>query len=161
MSSMFPTMVSDPNDPNRRYRGTVGDTWPFNLKLAFVLICAAAVLMLVTSMFLISQGFPAERIDESYRSSYMTNMRTASIGNIVLALVLVSAASYFRQGSRLARRVAAGAVALACFLNVVAFILKVTSWASMVIVALLAFAMLFAFRQDANAFMDKKSPRFA
>lgn len=160
MAGMFPTIVSDPNDPNRRYRGAVGDTWPRNLQIAFYLICGAAVLMLVTAMMLLSQGFPGDPANESLCASYMTNLRAVSIGNIVLALLLVSAASYFRHGNRIARRCAAGFVALSCFLNVAAFMVQLTSWASMVIVILLAFSMLFAFRPDANAFVDKMSPRF-
>lgn len=160
MARMYPTMVSDPNDPNRRYRGAAGDEWPRNLQLGFYLVCAAAVLMLVTAMFLLFMGYPGNPDNESLRKSYMLNMRITAYGNILLALLLAACASYFRLGSRTARRLAAGAVALTCFLNVAAFVLQLTSWVSIVIVALLAFAMLFAFRPDSNAFVEKKSPRF-
>lgn len=160
MAGMFPTMVSDPNDPNRRFRVEAGDQWPSNVRVSFYMICTAAVLMLVTAMMLLALGFPGDPANESLRASYMMNMRVTAYGNIVLAVLLVSAASYFRQGSRTARRLAAACVALTLFLNVAAYILRLTSWASMVVVILLALAMLFAFRPDANAFVEKHSPRF-
>lgn len=160
MAGMFPTMVSDQNDPNRRHTGPVGDTWPRNLQIAFYLICAAAVLMLVTAMFLISNGWPGDPNNVELRDTYMLNMRITAYGNIILAVALVSAASYFRFGSRKARRWAAVFIAVTAFLNVVAFILQLTAWASMITVILLAFAAFFAFRPDANAFVEQQSPRF-
>lgn len=160
MAGMFPTLTSHPDDANRRYSGKVGDEWPRNLQVAFYLICAAAVVMLLTAMLLLSQGAPAG-VDEAVRGYFMTNMRVAAIGNIVLALLLVSAAAFFRQGNKKARRWAAVFTGLALFLNLAAFWAHVmTAWSAMGIVILLAFAMLFAFRQDSNAFVDKMSPRF-
>lgn len=160
MAGMFPTIVSHPDDANRRYSGQAGDEWPRNLQIAFYLICAAAVIMLLTSMLLIAQGAPAG-VDEAVRERLTTNLRIVAFGNIILGVLLVSAASFFRHGSRKARRWAAIGTALALFLNLAAFWVQVvTALAAMAIAVLLAFAMLFAFRPDANAFVDKMSPRF-
>ena len=88
-------------------------------------------------------------------------MRVAAFGNIILAVLLVSAASFFRQGSRSARRWAGVLIGLALFLNLAAFLTKVLSvWAAMSIVIVLAFGLFFTFRPDSNAFVDKMSPRF-
>lgn len=160
MAGMFPTMFSHPDDANRRSTGQAGDEWPRPLQIGFYLICAAAVLMLLTSMLLLSQGFPTGA-DESLRGYFMTNLRITAFGNIILGVLLVSAAAFFRQGSRSARRWAGGFIGLALFLNLAAFLTKVlTPWAAMVIVILLAFGLFFAFRPDSNAFVDKMSPRF-
>ena len=161
MAGMFPTMLSHPDDANRRSSaGQAGDEWPRPLQIGFYLICAASVLMLLSAMTLLSQGLP-DGIDESLRGYFMTNMRVAAFGNIILAVLLVSAASFFRQGSRSARRWASVFIGLALFLNLAAFLTKVLSlWAAMSIVIVLAFGLFFTFRPDSNAFVDKMSPRF-
>lgn len=159
MAGMFPTMISHPDDANRRSSVEAGDEWPRTLQIGFYLVCAAAVVMLLLAMLLLSRGFPAG-LDESVRQPFMANLRVTAFGNIILAVAVVSAASYFRQGSRKARRWAAGATALALFINLAAFFTHVLSvWAAMAVVIPLAFAMLFAFRPDSNAFVDKMSPR--
>ena len=47
MAGMFPTMVSDPNDRNRRFTGEVGQAWPKPLKIGYYLCLLAALLMFV------------------------------------------------------------------------------------------------------------------
>lgn len=162
MAGMFPTMVRDPNDPNRDYsaKRAPGDPWPNTMRAAYYLICAAGVLMLVIALLLLSAEVPQDTPDEAWRQTLATNKAVTAWGNIILAVVLVGAASYFPKGSRVARRLAAGCVALACFLNVAAFIVRLTAWASMIVVILLAVSMLLAFRPDSNAFVEEKSPRF-
>lgn len=160
MAGMFPSMISHPDDANRRSTGQAGDDWPRALQIGFYLLCAAAVLMLLTSMLLLSQGFPAGT-DESLRGYFMTNMRITAFGNIILGVLLVSAAAFFRQGSRSARRWAGAFIGLSLFLNLAAFLTKILSpWAAMLIVILLAFGLFFTFRPDSNAYVDKMSPRF-
>ena len=174
MAGMFPTMVSDPNDPNRNHRFTASgeEGCPRNLRVAFYLICAAGVLMLLTAFTLLANGYPGDAVihevskllgdvaDEPFRQRYMTNMRVTAWGSIILTVWLVSAAAYFPKGSRKARRWAGAGVALACFLHLASFVVQVTAWVSMVVVVLLVVAMLLAFRPDSNAFVDEKSPRF-
>ncbi|MBG6122453.1 hypothetical protein [Corynebacterium aquatimens] len=161
---MFPTFVADPNDPNRRPVIELGEDWPANLRTSFYLACSASVVMLVVGMVLLSKGFPGDPADpalEEVRRFYMTNMRITALGNMVLALGLTSVASYFRRGSRLARNIAAGLAALAIFLNVAAVLFRVTALAlSMLIVVLLAFSLLFLFRRDSNAYIERESPKF-
>lgn len=160
MAGMFPSMISHPDDANRRSTGQAGDDWPRPLQIGFYLLCAAAVLMLLTSMLLLSQGFPAGA-DESLRGYFMTNMRITAFGNIILGVLLVSAAAFFRQGSRSARRWASAFIGLSLFLNLAAFLTKILSpWATMLIVILLAFGLFSTFRPDSNAYVDKMSPRF-
>lgn len=152
MAGMFPTMVSDPNDPNRRHREqkeTAGAEWPKPLRTSFWLFIAACVLMLLTGMMLLSGGFP-DGADEAFREPFMRNMRFTAWGNILLALALGSAAAYFQRGSAPARRFAAGFSALAIFLNIAAFALRVSGWASFFIVVLLAVAVWLMFRPAAN-----------
>lgn len=174
MAGMFPTMVTDPNDPNRHHRRTTtaGQGCPRNLRVAFYLICAAGVLMLLTAFTLLADGYPGDAVihdvskllgdvaDEAFRNRYMTNMRVTAWGSIILTAWLVSAAAYLPKGSRAARRWAGAGVALTCFLHLAAFVVQLTGWVSMVVVVLLVVAMLLAFRPDSNTYVDEMSPRF-
>lgn len=160
MAGMFPTFVSDPNDPNRRGKIELGDEWPTNLRISFYLLCAASVVMIVLGLILLSNGFPGDPANADLRRYYMTNMRITAYGNILLAVALTSAAAFFKQGSRRARLSAAGFTALAMFLNVIAFLIRIAPVMAMIPVALLAFAMLFAFRRDSNAFIERESPKY-
>ncbi|WKD56785.1 hypothetical protein CAPI_01035 [Corynebacterium capitovis DSM 44611] len=155
MAGMFPTMVGDPNDPNRRYSAPSGDQWPRSLRTAYWLVVAAAALMLVTAMMLLTTGFP-QGADQSFRYAYMVNMRVVAWGDVLLALGLGGTASYFERGSRVARRWAAAFVAVGIFLNAAAFALQVAGWSVLVIVVLLSVAALCMFRPAANAFIDSK-----
>ena len=175
MAGMFPTMVTDSNDPNRNHRSsawTAGQGCPRNLRVAFYLICTAGVLMLLTAFTLLANGYPGDDVihdvskllgdvaDEEFRQRYMTNMRVTAWGSIILTLWLVSAAAYFPKGSSTARRWAGVGVALTCFLHLASFVVQLTAWVSMVVVVLLVVAMLLAFRPDSNAYVDEMSPRF-
>ncbi|WP_342318948.1 hypothetical protein [Corynebacterium mayonis] len=152
---MFPTMVGDPNDPNRRYDPEVSGTWPAALRNGFRLALVASVLMLLTAMVALSAGFPLGA-DEAFRAPFMRNMRFVAFGNIVLALGLVACAAQLQQGSRAARRAMAGCAAASIFLNLAGFALKVTSWASFLIAILLAVAMWLVFRPVANGYFDER-----
>ncbi len=155
MAGMFPTMVGDANDPNRRYDVPAGQTWPTTLRTAFMLLLAASVLMLLSGMMMLAGGFP-EGADEAFRAPFMRNMRFVAWGDILLALALAGCAAYLERGSRAARRWAAALAAAAIFLNVVAFALRVSSWASFVLVLLLGVAAWFLFRPASNAYVDEK-----
>ena len=58
MAGMFPTMVSDPNDRNRRFTGEVGPAWPKPLKIGYYLCLIAAVLMFVIAFLTLANGVP-------------------------------------------------------------------------------------------------------
>lgn len=156
MARMFPTLVSDPNDRNRRFTGEVGETWPDALRRGYVLCLISAVLMLVIGFALIAAGTP-ERIDDAVRDPFSRNLRLVAWGNIVLALVLASAAAYFPKGSKTARRVAGATIGLTVFLNLAGFVVGVAGWASFVVVIVLVIALFFMFRPAANAFVDERS----
>lgn len=156
MARMFPTMVSDPNDPNRRYLGPVGDTWPQPLRIGYWLILVAAVLMLVTGMLMLATGVPGELPEEMARE-FRADMRIVAWGNILLGMLLTVAASFFPKGSKKARRYAVAMVMVTMFLNFAGFYIGVAGWAPFLIVFLLAFGMFFAFRPVSNAFVDEQS----
>ncbi|QPK84215.1 hypothetical protein G7Y29_01250 [Corynebacterium qintianiae] len=151
---MFPTVVGDSDDPNRRYTAHTGDTWPPALRTSYWLVMGAALLMLVTGMMLLSAGFP-EGADEQFRGPFMRNMRVTAFGNLVLALCLAVAASQFPNGTKGARPWASAFIAGAVFVNIVAFIIQVASWASFAIVVLLTFALFFMFRPASNQFVER------
>ncbi|MBA4505171.1 hypothetical protein ACUY28_03345 [Corynebacterium sanguinis] len=152
---MFPTMVGGTNDPNRRpARPYTGEEWPPALRTSYWLIIAAAVLMLVTGMVLLTAGFP-EAGDEQFREAFMRNTRVTALGNIVLALCMVVAAAQFPKGLKGARGWACGFIAVAIFINLAAFVIQVTSWASFAIVVALTFAVFFMFRPAANQFVER------
>ncbi|WP_291313279.1 hypothetical protein [Corynebacterium sp. UBA2622] len=155
MAGMFPTIVGGANDPNRRYDVPAGETWPAPLRLAFRLLVIAAVLMLLSGMMMLAGGFP-DGADEAFRDVFMLNMRFAAVGDILLGLGIGGCAAYLERGSRAARRWAAVLAAAGIFLNIAAFALKVSSWASFVIVLILAVAAWFMFRPASNAYIDVK-----
>ncbi|OFT83235.1 hypothetical protein HMPREF3101_06510 [Corynebacterium sp. HMSC29G08] len=164
MAGMFPTMVADPNDRNRRHTDAAGETWPTPLKVAYWLVVAAAVLMLVTAVDLFATVFlgflgtylPPD-LDTDVTKSLLLNTRIVAVGNIVLALGLAACAAFFERGSKRARRFASVLVMLAVFINLAGFFVHAVGFAAFVIVILLAFAGFFMFRPAANAFVDHRS----
>lgn len=156
MAKMHPTMISDPNDRNRRYTGEVGPTWPTSLKWGNWLLLAAAALMLATGLVLLRSGVP-DTVDVDVVGTYRSNLRIVAFGNMLLAVCLVGAASQFERGSKVARRWSAGFVLLTIFLNFAGFFVEVSGWVSFVIVVLVSLAMFAAFRPAANAYVDEKS----
>lgn len=165
MAGMFPTMVSDPGDRNRRFSGEVGSEWPRSLRIGYYLILAAAVLMLVIGFVSLANGVPdrlpdtwmIEGANEELYERFAYNLRIFAWGNIILGLVLSGAAAFFSRGSKTARRVAGAATAAAVFINVAGFFIGVAGLASIAVVVVLVFALFFAFRPDANAFVDTRS----
>lgn len=162
---MFPIMVSDPDDRNRRYTGEVGAQWPRPLKTGYVLALAAAVLMLVIAFVTMANGLPdrlpdawmIEGADQELFDRFASNLRIFIWSNIVVALGLAAATAYLPRGSKTARRFAALFVACGVFVNAAGFFVGVAGWASLVVVGLLVFALFFMFRPAANAYVDKRS----
>lgn len=156
--SMFPTPFtgSGGNDPNRSWREkpSPDGTWPTSLRYGFVLTIVAAILMLVTGMVMLTHGeIRGEDAPLDVIASYESNLRIVAIGNIVLALLLTAAASYLRRGSVVGRRWLGVGLFISAFLNIAGFIVSVVGLASIVIVVLVAFAGMFAFRPAANEFV--------
>ena len=161
MAGMFPTMVADPNDRNRRHTDAVGETWPTPLKVAYWLVVAAAVLMLVTAVDLFATVFLGTyvppNLDTDVTKSLLLNTRIVAVGNIALALGLAVCAAFFERGSKRARRFASVLVMLAVFINLAGFFVHAVGFVAFAIVILLAFAGFFMFRSAANAFVDHRS----
>ena len=156
MAGMFPTFVADPNDPNRRYTGKVGEAWPGQLRAGYYAALAGAVLLMLFGMLMLASGAPKDA-DAEFADAFARNMRIVAWCNIVLALVIAGCASYFARGSKTARRVFAIAAAVAIFLNLAGFFLNVAGWGVFAVVIVLVAAMFFAFRPAANAFVDERS----
>lgn len=156
MAGMFPAMVADPNDRNRRYSGPVGDEWPAPLRTGYWCFLLAAVLMLVSSFLMLRAGTPAE-LEQDVALSFRRNMRIVAVGNIILALCLTASAAFFERGSKRARRFAALFIFLTIFLNFAGFFVGVAGWVVFAIVALLAVGAFLIFRPSANAFVDERS----
>lgn len=150
---MFPTMVGDSDDPNRRYTAYTGGAWPRDLRVSYWLCMGGALLMLVTGMMLLSAGAP-EGADEEFRAVFMRNMCVTAVANLVLALCLTATAAQFPKGVTGARPWASAFIAAAIFVNLVAFVIQVASWASFSIVVVLTFAVFFMFRPAANQFVE-------
>ena len=161
MAGMFPTLVADPNDRNRRHTDAVGETWPTPLKVAYWLVVAAAVLMLVTAVDLFATVFLGTyvppNLDTDVTKSLLLNTRIVAVGNIALALGLAVCAAFFERGSKRARRFASVLVMLAVFINLAGFFVHAVGFVAFAIVILLAFAGFFMFRSAANAFVDHRS----
>ena len=153
---MFPTMVSDPNDKNRRYTGEVGSQWPRPLKAGYVLALAVAVLLLVIAFLSLKAGTP-QGIEPDVRDAFARNLRVYAWGNIILGACIASACAYLEKGSKAARRWASVFIGLAVFLQLSGFLVGVAGWAALVVVGLLVFALFFMFRPAANAYVDKRS----
>ena len=165
MAGMFPTMVSDPNDRNRRFTGEVGQAWPKPLKIGYYLCLIAAVLMFVIAFLTMAKGVPdrlpdlwmIEGADEELYDTFARNQRVFTWDSIILGALITSCCAYLPKGSKVARRWLAGFIGLAVFLQLASFFVGVAGLASVVVVVVLVFALFFVFRPAANAFVDKRS----
>lgn len=160
MSSMSGSFRRDPNDLNRRRNVSLpsdGD-WPKSLRWGYVLCVVSAILMLLSGLLMLSNGYIGDpNEDPAIIDSFLLNMRFNAWFNIIAALVIAVLAAQLRGGGRISRRWLAGVIALSLFVNVASFAIQVGGLGLMVIVVFLAFAALFLFRPAANEYMQKKS----
>lgn len=156
MAGMFPTMVSDPNDRNRRFTGEVGPVWPKPLKIGYYLCLIAAVLMFVIAFLTMVADSPKD-LDADVEGIFERNLRIYTWGSIILGSLITSCCAYLPKGSKVARRWLAGFIGLAVFLQLASFFVGVAGWAAFLVVGVLVFALFFVFRPAANAFVDKRS----
>ena len=156
MAGMFPTMVSDPNDRNRRFTGEVGPAWPKPLKIGYYLCLIAAVLMFVIAFLTLVADSPKD-LDADVEGIFERNLRVYTWGSIILGSLITSCCAYLPKGSKVARRWLAGFIGLAVFLQLASFFVGVAGWAAFLVVGVLVFALFFVFRPAANAFVDTRS----
>ena len=156
MAGMFPTMVSDPNDRNRRFTGEVGQAWPKPLKIGYYLCLIAAVLMFVIAFLTMVADSPKD-LDADVEVIFARNLRIYTWGSIILGSWITACCAYLPKGSKVARRWLAGFIGLAVFLQLASFFVGVAGWAAFAVVGVLVFALFFVFRPAANAFVDKRS----
>ena len=164
MPSMFPGMYTDPDDLNRRPRVPSGDpdTWPGSLRWGYWLSVAAAIVMVLAGLVMLTENPQAasEANPEAGRDlidAFRSNLRFVGIANIIAGLLVAALAAQLRSGSRLSRRILVVVIALAVFLNIVAFAIQVGGLAMILIVILLAAAAFMMFRSDANHYVAYKS----
>ncbi|MDK8879318.1 hypothetical protein [Corynebacterium sp. MSK008] len=156
MAGMFPTMVSDPNDRNRRFTGEVGPVWPKPLKIGYYLCLIAATLMFVIAFLTMVADSPKD-LDADVEGIFERNLRIYTWGSIILGSLITSCCAYLPKGSKVARSWLAGFIGLAVFLQLASFFVGVAGWAAFLVVGVLVFALFFVFRPAANAFVDKRS----
>lgn len=156
MAGMLPTMVSDPNDRNRRFTGEVGPAWPKPLKIGYYLCLIAAVLMFVIAFLSMVADSPKD-LDADVEGIFERNLRVYTWGSIILGSLITSCCAYLPKGSKVARRWLAGFIGLAVFLQLASFFVGVAGWAAFLVVGVLVFALFFVFRPAANAFVDTRS----
>ena len=68
MAGVFPTFVADPNDPNRRYTGKVGEAWPGQLRAGYYTALAGTVLLLML-VGMVAPAIPAVVSSDDRRKS--------------------------------------------------------------------------------------------
>ncbi|GAB3708424.1 hypothetical protein [Corynebacterium nasicanis] len=162
MPSMFPGMHVHPDDPNRGPRrtspGADPDVWPASLKWGYYITVAAAVLMVVTGMVGLAQGFRGDPgAAPELIEAYHRNIRFIGVYNIIAGLVIAAVAAQLKSGGRISRRVLAGVFALSIFFNIAAFAIQVGGLAMVAICVLLGVAAVLVFRPASNDYMRRKS----
>lgn len=159
---MFPGMYTSPDDPNRGPRRTSADeddgTWPGSLRWGYYLSVAAAVVMVLTGLVVLTQDWPGDpAASADVVDAFRRNLRFIGVFNIVAGLVIAALAAQLKAGGRISRRVLVVVFALAVFFNIAAFAIQVGGLAMVIIVLLLAVAAVMIFRPDANRYIRRMS----
>ncbi|GAB3944705.1 hypothetical protein [Corynebacterium tapiri] len=152
--SMFPTPFS-PGDPNRSWRDDYaeGDGVPNSLTIAWVLTVGAAALMLISAIIMLTAGFQGGDAPLEVIAAFERSQRVVAVSNILGAVALGWTVAAMRRGVRHSRRWYTALSALVIAVNVAGFVVTVASFAAIVIVGLLAFALVYAFRPSATAYL--------
>lgn len=159
---MFPGMYTSPDDPNRAPRraaaGDDRDTWPGSLRWGYYFSVAAAVVMVLTGLVVLTQdwaGDPSASVDVI--DAFRRNLRFIGVFNIVAGLVIAALAAQLKAGGRISRRVLIVVFAITVFCNIAAFAIQVGGLAMVLIVLLLAVAAVMIFRPEANRYIQRMS----
>ncbi|RNE48952.1 hypothetical protein C5L39_06615 [Corynebacterium alimapuense] len=155
-------MYPSPDDLNRSPASprTAPDVLPRSLKWSYYLSVAAAIVMVVSGLVLLTGTYPAgSPASQEVIDAFLSNVRFMGVFNIVAGLVIAALVAQLKSGSVISRRVLVGVIVVTIFSNVVAFAIQVGGIAMIVIVVLLAVAALLMFRPDASRYIVHMSGR--
>lgn len=158
MPSMFPSLATPGEDPNRRIDyWKPGDPTPRVVIAGFAMILVAAVLMIYSGigMFLLDWNREPINAQEAERMAFVQrNVRILAGLNIIFAIVLILLAPKVRDGYRNKRRLALWIACLAIFFMLAGWVLGFSGMGQSLIALLLAIAFLLVYRPAADPFFD-------
>lgn len=156
--SMFPNPLGRSYNPgNASTEGLPADgSAPRPMQWGFLLAVLAAVVMLVSGFVLLTSlassrvELPAEVV-----GTYVMNLRIVAWSNIVVGLALAALSPQLMRGEY--RGWWAGFLVVAIVVNALGLFTRVTGLAAVLIIALLAFAAVFAYRPACNRFVRARA----
>lgn len=152
--SMFPNPLGREYDPGHSTGepGLAGGPAPRPMRWGFGLAVGAAVVMLVTGLVLLtSVGTARTEVPAEVVGTYIMNQRIVAWGNLAGGLVLAALSPQLLKGRY--RGWWSGAAVASIVVNALGLFVRVAGPASLVIIALLAFAALFVYRPVCNRFI--------
>lgn len=129
---------------------------PASLRWAYWIVVVAAIVMLTTG-FVGFFGLGETGASASESDVARVNRWFVAGTNVAASVILALTSASLANGSRLARRVIAVAIVISLFVNVAALVLGLVGLVLVIIPVLLAFALLFMFRPEANEFIAEKA----
>ncbi|MGP5658964.1 hypothetical protein [Corynebacterium falsenii] len=158
MPTMFPSMASDSDDPNRSTtKWKPGDPTPRTAIAAFALVLIVAVLMIVSGFFMLTAQWdraPENETEAEAMQFVLNNTRILGGINLVIGAALAVLASGIRDGYRRKRRWVLWLGALGIFFMLAGWVFQFTGMGQALIALLLAVALLLAYRPSADPYFD-------
>lgn len=149
--SMFPSPLGREYNPGHSTGEPVAAT-PRPMRWGFFLAVTAAVVMLVTGFVLLGAvGTARTEVPAEVVGTYVMNQRIVAWGNIAAGLAVAALSPQLLHG-RL-RGWWAGFTVAAIVINALGLFVRVAGPASLVIIALLAFAAVLVYRPVCNRFI--------
>lgn len=149
--SMFPSPLGREYNPGHP-EGEADSTTPRPMRWGFLLAVIASVVMLVTGFVLLGAvGTARTEVPAEVVGTYVMNQRIVAWGNIVVGLALAALSPQLLRGRY--RGWWAGFTVVAIVVNALGLFVRVAGPASVLIIALLAFAAVFVYRPVCNRFV--------
>ncbi|MDY3128071.1 MAG: hypothetical protein SOW59_08135 [Corynebacterium sp.] len=146
-----------PIDYNRRRKAPPvgGQQLPRALRWAYWLFIAVSICMVCAGLV----GIFGLGVQPEIAQPGPVRFNTLLVAwtNIVLAVVFSLFAPQVPSGSRFVRRLITGAVIVALFMNIAAFLIGIAGLVLIVIPVLLALCLLFMYRPEVNDFLAQQS----
>lgn len=152
--SMFPNPLGRSYNPGNSGDASVpaDGSAPRPMRWGFTLAVIGAVIMLVAGFILLgSVGTSRTEVPAEVVGTYVMNQRIVAWGNIVAALALAALSPQLLKGRY--RGWWAGFTVLGIVANALGLFVRVAGSASVLIIALLAFAAVFVYRPVCNHFV--------
>ncbi|MGP6174803.1 hypothetical protein [Corynebacterium sp. A21] len=158
MPSMFPGFKNDPNDLNRGYRPTQRDLGglPRSLSWGYYLLVVIAILMVVTSLFLMTTQ-PSNEAELSAETVQMIKRNLTFVGalNLIAGILIAALAPQLKSGSRGSRRWLLGVIVFAALANLLSFVILREPFSLSLIAALLMISGVVIFQPSATAYINR------